>query len=321
MGIEAIKELRNIFLEFNSEIVKCVCEEIKKRRDEQCVVWFCNTRDNSKCKVEVRDQEILIGEDAILDKYGCEFILYLWVEYGDEKIAYFYKDIDTKTLNIHVIPGVIQHYRKISINDSIPELKYENECLHMINVPKSSQFLPFAERFEECLWVPDKIESDAILRLQKMKDFDRFSDKLRNQLMIIRKDANIILSEIEGVESSLRGGLGVKPKYSYIEWINAKIKDIPFSLNMFHINYIKDVGIFTAFDVINITEVIEKGRINVRDTADESTVVVRYDIEDENQKNVKSFHFSMERLYDSSFFIKPILENHFHCRIDEMTEL
>ncbi|MDD6656306.1 MAG: hypothetical protein PUE95_03220 [Lachnospiraceae bacterium] len=320
MSIKSIEELRNIFLEFNKEIVKCVCEETKKRKNEQCEVWFCNTRNNCKYKVEVSDNQIRVGgKSNILDEYGSEFILYLWIECRNEKIAYFYKDIDTKTLNLHVIPGVIQHYSKKGLDEKIkiPVLEYEKEkqCLNMNNVPKvENKYLPFAEKFEECIWVPENYGNNAFFKLQKIKDFDILSGELRNRLKEIRIYANTILNKIEGIESNIRGGLGKGLKYGFIEWLMPKRNDTLFAFNIFHINYIEDAGIFTAYDTINITQVEEReennenNRINARGT-DENTVVVRNDIMGKNQENVYSFHFLMEKLYETATYIETEIKD------------
>ena len=114
MSIKKLEELKNAFTTFNSGIVHSVCNEIMKEeyQDRNPIVWFYNTRNNKRCEVSIVDKDIKIGKESLMEKYGSEFILYLWIECNDRKINFFYKDVDTNTLNFHVIPGVIQSFRK-----------------------------------------------------------------------------------------------------------------------------------------------------------------------------------------------------------------
>lgn len=95
------------------------------------------------------------------------YINYYWIEYefedeiAQKKVTFFYKDIDTDTCNIHVIPGVIQEWMRINEQrlegENLPRLVIK-DGMKMINLPLGKKYLPFIEED----WRPVHCENNAI---------------------------------------------------------------------------------------------------------------------------------------------------------------
>lgn len=325
------KSLSEVFKDFNAAIVNLVCKHLNENNYENYHLWFYNTDDDrvievKKCGNDIKEEKE--DEKSILETYGAKFLFYIWIEYKDKKIEFFYKEVDRHTLNFHVYPGIVQEYTKIDeqeysdINENlknaekVPLLKYTesdtDSGLSMENVISSSGGVPFAEKICSYVWMPENIGKDAYDNSKKVEGIDGLSVALKDSLQKCKEIASEYLEQIDGVFVYTRGGYG-QGKNKYLRWIDANFNGNPFAFNFLHVFYKEGVGMFVAYNKIKITPAKEKEGNNERNRVNykcDDKVIITYDVKADKEwlTGLGSTPFPIDELDEKADFLKSNID-------------
>lgn len=172
---------------------------------------------------------------------------YFWIEYeeGEKKLAFFFKDIDTSTHNVHVVPGIFEEFdKRDKLEPRKPFVAVENGKPVLKNTV--GRYSLFAEQNADGLWwVPTKSKIDlnnGIGELSTVFDcFKRSSIKAAEEYL----KANSL---------TLRVGENRTQRYNPVNWKNYWLNDDKYTMYLTNVIYYEGYGFFTQYNCYRFAE-------------------------------------------------------------------
>lgn len=272
-------------VEFNKALRRSVKEKwdkLKKNYSDAKIFRF--DLDNAEA-VEIidldEDKAIIMGIPEKIIPPPDNGLEYFWIEYTGKnkegkdvpkKFAFFFKDVDTNTHNVHVVPGIIEVYElQNEPPKNRPYACEENERVIIKNV-KDNGCLLFAEKNAKGdWWVPVTEESTSLSGYKRIKTKDEDPE---NGVETIKdysqKDVDVFAlfddfndfekehsSEIvKRLETSRKGlTLGYKrahwsaKRYKLLGWYNIN-GDKEYSMYLSKPIYFSGFGFFTQYNCV-----------------------------------------------------------------------
>lgn len=314
--MEIKSKLEKVIINYNNALRNLVKEEFHKRMKAGWLdvqIKMLDFRSAGQISLRINEKNELVFCLSGRKENDNTYINYYWIEYefedeiAQKKVTFFYKDIDTDTCNIHVIPGVIQEWIRINEQrlerENLPRLVIK-DGMKMINLPSGKKYLPFIEED----WRPVYCENNAINTLVKERKTVKDYEELRKCFRCVEKEERKKIREelkLKNVDI-LRGGLATSSKYEFIMWNNmkrwSKERESYYSINLFKVVYFKGIGIFTVYNYVSFTPAAkpkdgkESNRINFR-KKDETAVDIHYDmIPVQDKKEIYDFFCDNNRM-------------------------
>lgn len=267
----AVMELRKITAEFNLALRKSVndkCRELSEKKATDMEIYKFNFESAKKEKANLNDP------------VPVDSIEYYWIEYASGKgenkgkkmkFAFFYRDVDKNTGNVHVIPGLFEEYKyekKDYKPENYPNKPYvaDNEKVVIKNI--KLRYSSFSEKdMDGGWWVPmsdciplkddNKSVDDKAKNFGTIADFKTIFNKFFDCEFAV---SAVLVKELskEKVEMGHQHHL-VSERYTPLFWYNIKInKKILHYMDLFKELYFKHYGFFIQYNCINFTEKEEK---------------------------------------------------------------
>lgn len=253
-------------VKYNNSLRKWVVSEYQKLNDNTAQIFMLDTNYLNIVSMAIDEKNRLVYKSGRVEEYNL-FLNYYWIEYdfvngkARKKITFYCKDIDCKTGNVHVIPGVMQEWERIDFCEydysNIPSLKYENKQLYMMNVPNKEEYKAFVEEG----WIPIHCGKNTLKEMidnnRVMPNLSNLQKEFRDVVSNVRKTINGKLKDAN-ISTDARGGRG--PKYTIIIWTYVKVEGKTYMIAPYDISYIPKFGIITNYGLLSICECSDKER-------------------------------------------------------------
>lgn len=198
-------------------------------------------------------KSIIFNPNDIYDGFQLDNITlnYYWIEYdyvngeASKKITCYYKDVDWKTNNVHVIPGIVQKWSK-KYNDSMDV--YDNGSIHKGKKAKSTDYRLFSEYgWYPVEWEP-KNYTDGSAEIETIENYAELKEQFVKSINDFRKKV-IEVGEKE-INCKITRGNPTAQRYSIMRWINIYREEGRYSINLYKIVDIQRFGPCAIFGCV-----------------------------------------------------------------------
>lgn len=250
--------------EFNDALRCAVIKKYNELKDAQIRMLDVKKAQDVELKIK---ENVLIYAESEEKETDNNFINYYWIDYhfvdgeAQKRTTFFYKDIDTKTRNVHIIPGVIQEWElNPKEKFDMPILIANEDNIKIINVMTKGCYFPFVEEG----WCPVYSQNNAIVELvdknHKIGKYEEYRDNMRSATLSCRKtvfdmlkNENLLYCNGEA-NNYLVEGRGRYKKYEFIAWITriqSRNSEKNHIVNMYDLVYFKGLGLFTVYNYLS----------------------------------------------------------------------
>ncbi len=285
-------ETNNAVSKFNTALLN----EALRKSDELSKNSAYNNIELYRFDFDRCEKELVVDENNI----STDKLEYYWIEYkiGEQlmKYSFFFKDVDTGSHNVHVIPGLFEEYeRQDNFPEEMPYSCVENEKAVIKNVQSNyldkieSNYPSFAEPCDNGGWwiptnkykcistkdfkIDKKIAIDGFVGYaQEFREFEfTTASAIKEHLAAEYLKKNETPLKID--QSKIR-----TEKYKPVCYYNIYINKVRFFMDLFNLLYFKNYGFFTQYNCINFTK--EEGK--------NKDIITNYTIVTQNSKNFKA---------------------------------
>ncbi|MCM1166615.1 MAG: hypothetical protein NC299_14740 [Lachnospiraceae bacterium] len=251
----AVEALREKTVEFNFALR----ESVKRKFDELVGKENVDNVELYRFNLEKAQKD----RADLTEPIPVDSIEYFWIEYTQGnvrmKFAFFYRDIDAGSGNVHVIPGIFEEYRYENPGYKPEEVRkpyvfIENGTAKVKDSGSSGCTL-FAERdIDGGWWVPtsDCIKTtadDHIPEENCIKGFEKLATDFRQKEASMFEQIGYPQNYNDIPEGHKSGGK--KPKYKMICYCYFHEKK--YFMDMFNLIYFWGYGFFAEYNCINFT--------------------------------------------------------------------
>lgn len=223
-------------------------------------------------------EEIDVGE-KFADGVSEDELEYFWIEYEKEghkmRFAFFFKDVDTNSHNVHVVPGLFEEYEhKDNHPTDMPYVIIDSETQKVVIKNASGYYPFFAEQDADGGWwcpsgknrfvplKPEKVGNFCPVEEAEIETISDFRTVYKNFAECEICASNELARELnkvinDNLHETIRMRYGNRTeRYTPVCWYD--FQKTAYSLHFTKPVYFKNYGFFTQYNIINFSKEEEK---------------------------------------------------------------